>query len=320
MADMGTEKLITVVLPVYNRAAIVMRTLDSIEAQTSNDFHLIIIDNASTDNTFEVLNKWVDKHQECSFKPKLLSEPTPGAAAARNRGLAVAKTPYVMFFDSDDEMRYNHITRVADHLRRFPNTDLLRWNTSFIDSDGWLSTHDKQFHDEMQLHLMHATLATQRFAIRTDIAKNIGGWNQSLSTFDDLEFGVRLIATGCKIQKLHGEPTVLIHHSEECISGNSYSCRVNEIDYALDTMENILREQDLSDDLKILNAKRAIAAAHLKREKNHTAAARFLEKALNSINRKHRQHIKTIYHTVRLFGKGGCFIALKLLGKKAEVC
>lgn len=315
---MGTEKLITVVLPVFNRASIVVRTLDSIEAQTSKDFKLVIVDNASTDNTFEVLTKWVNTHSDSSFQPTLLSESTPGASAARNCGLAAVETPYVMFFDSDDEMRFNHIERIAAHLRRFPNTDLLRWNVSTIDDDGWLTTSDKHFHDEMQLHLMHSTLATLNYAVRTDICRDIGGWNQSISTFDDLELGVRLIASGCKIQKLHGEPSVIIHHSNECISGNDYSSRANEISKALDAIEDTLRNHDRTYDIRILNAKRVIVASHLKREKNIDSSKKFLTKALNSAIGKDRAALYAVYHTVRLFGKGGCFVALKLIGKKVE--
>lgn len=318
--DKETEKLITIVLPVYNRASIVMRTLASIEAQSSRDFRLVIVDNGSSDNTYEVLTKWVESHRDSSFSPILLREPKPGASAARNCGLAEVMTEYVMYFDSDDEMRSNHIARISDHLRRFPQTDLLRWNISMIDSDGWLSTTDKRFHDEMQLHLMHGTLATQRFAVRTSIAKSVGGWNEQLKIYLDLEIGVRLIATGCKISKLNGEPTVVVHHSEECISGNSYSSRTKEIAETLDAIEKILREGERADDMPILNAKRAIVAGHLKREKNHEESSRFLQKSLESASRKEQLYQKMVFRTVRIFGKGGCFVALKLMGKKVEKC
>ena len=316
--DMERGKLITVVVPVYNRAEIVMRTLASIKAQRSEDFSLVIVDNASTDNSAEVLAEWVNAHSDSSFMPKLLTESTPGASAARNRGLNAVTTPYVMFFDSDDEMRPTHIERIANHIKQFPETEILRWNTSTIDSDGWLITKDDHFHDEMQLHLMHSTLATQRFVVRTDIIKSVNGWNESLSTFDDVDMGVRLVGTGSKIRKLNGEPTVLMHHSEECISGNSYSERTEEMDQALTCIETYLTDAERAEDLRILNAKRAILAAHLKREKNESASEKMLKKALNGVAAGDRKYIQAVYQTVKLFGKGGCFVALKLMGKKVE--
>ena len=316
--DMERGKLITVVVPVYNRAEIVMRTLASIKAQRSEDFSLVIVDNASTDNSAEVLAEWVNAHSDSSFMPKLLTESTPGASAARNCGLNAVTTPYVMFFDSDDEMRPTHIERIANHIKQFPETEILRWNTSTIDSDGWQITKDDHFHDEMQLHLMHSTLATQRFVVRTDIIKSVNGWNESLSTFDDVDMGVRLVGTGSKIRKLNGEPTVLMHHSEECISGNSYSERTEEMDQALTCIETYLTDAERAEDLRILNAKRAILAAHLKREKNESASEKMLKKALNGVAAGDRKYIQAVYQTVKLFGKGGCFVALKLMGKKVE--
>ena len=316
--DMERGKLITVVVPVYNRAEIVMRTLASIKAQRSEDFSLVIVDNASTDNSAEVLAEWVNAHSDSSFMPKLLTESTPGASAARNCGLNAVTTPYVMFFDSDDEMRPTHIERIANHIKQFPETEILRWNTSTIDSDGWLITKDDHFHDEMQLHLMHSTLATQRFVVRTDIIKSVNGWNESLSTFDDVDMGVRLVGTGSKIRKLNGEPTVLMHHSEECISGNSYSERTEEMDQALTCIETYLTDAERAEDLRILNAKRAIVAAHLKRENNESASEKMLKKALNGVAAGDRKYIQAVYQTVKLFGKGGCFVALKLMGKKVE--
>lgn len=315
---MEKDKLITVVIPVYNRAQIVLRTLESIKAQTSTDFRLVIVDNASTDNTLDVLTKWVESHSEYPFQPTLLTESKAGASAARNCGLKRVNTRYVMFFDSDDEMRPTHMARISDHLRRFPETELLRWNTSMIDPDGWLTTQEKRFHDEMQLHLLHSTLSTQRFVVCTHIMNQIGGWDENLSTFDDVEMGVRLIASGCKIKELHGEPTVLIHRSEESITGPDYTSRIEEIKLSLNKIETILRENELSEDLRILNAKRAIVAGHLKREKNNRQAQSLLEQAQKSANSGDRPYLRLVYHTIRIFGKGGCFLALKLMGKKRE--
>lgn len=313
-----TDRLITLVVPVRDRAAVVGRTLDSIAAQTSRDFRLVLVDNASTDATPEVLARWVKAHASDPFSPVLLSESKPGASCARNRGLAAADTPYVMFFDSDDEMRPDHIARIADHLRRFPDIDLLRWDVTIIDDDGWSSVKSPRFHDEMQLHLLHGSLATQRYVARTSLVRHAEGWNETLSTFDDLELGVRLIAAASKIRQLHGEPTVVIHRSAQSISGPDYSSRYREISLALDAIESTLHSLERHDDLRILAARRAILAAHFLREGHRDKADAMLARAMDSADGFDRLHLRTIHRITRLLGRGGSYAALKLMGKKPE--
>lgn len=319
--ETSTEKLITVVVPVRNRAGIVERTLDSIAAQTSTDFRLVIVDNGSSDNTPEVLAKWVARHAAKPFAPIVVNEPVQSASRARNRGLAEVNTPYVMFFDSDDEMLPRHIERVAAELRRIPDTALLRWDVGFIDRDGWLTVKNPRFHNEMQLHLLHGTLSTQRYAVKTDLLRSIGGWNNDLSTWDDLELGVRLLLSNISVRKLHGEPTVMIHASDDSITGPDYSSRIAHIRRALDTIEAQLTDTENPDTaiyLDTLRARRAITAALLSREGNRDEAAKMKQSALAGRVFRRSAALRFINTVTRLFGRGGAYTTLMLLGKKAE--
>ncbi|MDE6528594.1 MAG: glycosyltransferase family 2 protein, partial [Muribaculaceae bacterium] len=96
--------LITIVVPVYNRAGIVERTLESIRQQSHRPLSVVLVDNNSTDNTPHVLRKWKSEVEAPDMQVTIVDEPVAGAPAARNRGLGLTTTPYVMFFDSDDIM------------------------------------------------------------------------------------------------------------------------------------------------------------------------------------------------------------------------
>lgn len=314
---MEHAKQLSVVIPMFNRADVVERTLDSITAQTCKDFSLIIVDNGSTDQSVEVVKKWIDRNAS-EIDTRIVSEPRRGAAAARNRGLREVATPYVIFFDSDDEMRPGHIERFFSTLRAHPEADIIRWPVSLIDSDGWSKTIDHHFHDELQLHLMHGTLSTQRYAVRTDFLRNCGGWDEQLSTWDDLELGIRLLLNSPNIIKINGEPTVAIHPTDDSISGNSYSDRSTESEQALDVIQGWLEKGEHTDELFLLDCRRAILAAHYGREKNREASCRLLSKA--KLNKTFRQRLilNTIYRTIRCIGRGGCAIALFLGGKKRD--
>ena len=81
------QPLLTIVVPVRNRQDVVGRTLRSIAAQTLRPLKVILVDNASTDSTLQILRKWADSAADSAIDVKILSETTPGASAARNRGL-----------------------------------------------------------------------------------------------------------------------------------------------------------------------------------------------------------------------------------------
>ena len=95
----------------FNRAACIVNALHSILTQTLCPVQLIVVDNASTDNSKAVVEQWM-KQQNTPCQLLLLSESTPGAAAARNRGLQAVTTTWVSFFDSDDVMSPNFLEQM----------------------------------------------------------------------------------------------------------------------------------------------------------------------------------------------------------------
>lgn len=88
--------LISVIIPSYNRAHIIEKSVRSVLAQTFADFELLIIDDGSTDNTREVIEGMKDG------RIRYVYQENAGACAARNHGISLAQGQYVAFHDSDD--------------------------------------------------------------------------------------------------------------------------------------------------------------------------------------------------------------------------
>ncbi len=86
---------ISVIIPTYNRAKVLSTCIDAILAQDYTNFELIIVDDGSSDNTLELLQKY-------QYQLHIISQENRGVSSARNAGIAKARGKYLAFCDSDD--------------------------------------------------------------------------------------------------------------------------------------------------------------------------------------------------------------------------
>lgn len=93
-----SQPLFSIIIAAYNSENYIAKTLDSIIAQTFNNYEIIIINDGSTDNTATICNSFVEKYNFI----KLINKKNEGVAIARNIGLKIAKGNYIIFIDSDD--------------------------------------------------------------------------------------------------------------------------------------------------------------------------------------------------------------------------
>ncbi len=219
----ATEFSITIVIPVYNRAGIVGDTLRSIAAQTYRPLRIIAVDNGSTDDTLSVLENWKRTTEKDDFRIDIFSEPTPGATAARNRGLKEVESEYVMFFDSDDLMSPGHVERAMKGFSSPSSPDIVGWDVMIHPLGG--APYKGKFKTSSPLwhHLMHGSMSTQRYAIRTEMLRRAGEWNTEIRGWNDLELGTRLLNQHPRMLKLHGRPTVDVIQRELSITGTAFS-------------------------------------------------------------------------------------------------
>lgn len=112
------KPIVSVVLPTYNRAQTLPVAIDSILAQTFQDFELIIVDDGSTDNTQTLLKKYQAK----SDKIKVITHAkNKGVSAARNRGNDVAQGKYIAIMDSDDIATADFLLKSVEFMEKNPS-------------------------------------------------------------------------------------------------------------------------------------------------------------------------------------------------------
>ncbi len=93
------NKTVSVIIPVYNVSKYITYTIESILKQSYKDVEILLIDDCSTDNSAEIIEKYTSVHSNVKY---LKLEKNQGAAVARNKALSIAKGRYVAFLDGDD--------------------------------------------------------------------------------------------------------------------------------------------------------------------------------------------------------------------------
>lgn len=113
-----SNPLVSVIIPTLNRAHLIGETLDSVLAQTYQNWECIVVDDGSTDHTPEVMAGYIanDARFQYHHRPK---DRLPGGNAARNYGFEVSKGEYIQWFDSDDLMVPEKLELEATALTKY---------------------------------------------------------------------------------------------------------------------------------------------------------------------------------------------------------
>lgn len=299
---------LSIVVPVRNRPELIRRCLDSIYNQSYRPIRLFVVDNASTDNTPEVVEDWIRTHDSEDFRVTLLHEPKRGAAAARNRGLREVDTDFMLFFDSDDVMLPELAISVMETFDRNKNLDLVYWRRGFVNDRDEVIPGHYAHRDVLGNHLYHSVLSTQSYAVRTSFMKLAGGWKSELSVWDDWELGLRLLGRN---PDMKGIFRVLVHiyPQEVSITGTDFHSRVGEWEKAIALMEKdaeMFPEWGARRIRDILTYRKVILAAHYSREGFPELASGLLEKSISDswLSGWRKKLLRLIYRYTAAGGRG----------------
>lgn len=120
--------MISVVIPSYNRVHILSRVLDSFCCQTEQNWECIIVDDYSTDSTYDLVQSYSKRDARFIY---LLNTYTKGAQGARNCGIAAAKGEWIALFDSDDYAYPNFLEELSKKITK--KVDVITSNAHMVD-------------------------------------------------------------------------------------------------------------------------------------------------------------------------------------------
>lgn len=195
---LSTNKLFSVIVPVYNRGLLITEALDSIKTQTHRPIEIIVVDDGSTDNTAEVVHEWAKANNEPGeLILKYFHQENAGPSAARNRGIQEISGEYVQYLDSDDRL---HPDRLEILSMTFEETgaDFIQTGFDGFDSETGeiIERHfGKPNESQLEVALRGKLWAnTLRSAFRRSLVCNAGLWNIEMTCFEDREYVERAVA------------------------------------------------------------------------------------------------------------------------------
>ena len=120
------NKIVSVVIPMYNAQNDILRCLTSVHNQTYKKLEVIVVNDGSKDNSELLVNEFMNKHPE--LKISLINKSNGGVSSARNIGLKLANGGFIALLDSDDDWYPNKIETQLNLFNQYPTIDFLACN------------------------------------------------------------------------------------------------------------------------------------------------------------------------------------------------
>ncbi|HEV2169794.1 MAG TPA: glycosyltransferase family A protein [Candidatus Binatus sp.] len=186
---------ISVIIPTYNRRAMVREAIGSVLAQSFQDFELIVIDDGSGDATDQEISQLTDD------RIRYKSVEHGGPAAARNRGVELARAPMIAFLDSDDLWAQDKLERQIALMRANPACAISQTGEKWIRNGRRVNPgtrHRKRAGDIFVDSLRTCLISMSATIMRTELFRALGGFDEIMLAAEDYDLWLRiLIAHEC---------------------------------------------------------------------------------------------------------------------------
>lgn len=192
-AQLFPAPLVTVVIPAFNPGNYLRLAVQSILCQTFKDFELIVIDDGSTDGSFEQLAN------ERDFRLRLVhNERNLGLVKTRNLGIDLARAPLLAVLDSDDIAKPNRLQLQVERFISDPDLVLLGSCADVIDSTGQVcgSIDTREYLDaDIRKSMLRVNWFIQSSVMfRTEVVRNLGGYPANIPIAEDYALWLKIIA------------------------------------------------------------------------------------------------------------------------------
>ncbi len=190
---------ISVIMASFNRAGYLQRSVESLLAQTYKSWELIFVDDGSTDNSFKVMDNYLNNFENLRY----MKHRNKKLALSRNTGIAASVGNFITFLDSDDEYEPNHLEIRMKLMDENPDLDLIHGGVRIIGNPFVADKHDPT----KLIHLNECVIGGTFFGKRKMFVE-LGGfknlpYSEDSDLFERAEKKYKIIKTD--------EPTYIYH-------------------------------------------------------------------------------------------------------------
>lgn len=210
-----SKPLVSAIITTHNRADLLPRALKSVLGQTYNPLEIVVVDDASTDNTEEVVRGFQQKHEIRYIK----NDTSQGPAETRNIGIRAATGKFVAGLDDDDEW---HRDRVAEMVKAYSDEySFVTTDTTMKFPNGQADWRKKKVID-LQTLLFTNQVGNQVLVLR-DRMLEVGGFDTEMSAVEDYDLWVRLCAVYGPVRNVQ-QPlqTIYMDHQKERVTDREF--------------------------------------------------------------------------------------------------
>jgi glycosyltransferase involved in cell wall biosynthesis len=203
--------LVSVIIPAYNAAATIGRALASVRAQAGVGAEIIVINDASSDQTSDVVRADIAPGENIQL---LELAANSGASAARNAGIRIARGRYLAFLDADDVWLPEKLRRQVAAIAADPAITLVSCNSQMTSAagvplkEGHVNRPPVQGDQAWKTLLVYNFVPTPTVLTHTALVRELGGFDESLAVGEDLDLWIKLAIRG-KVAVL---PQILINY------------------------------------------------------------------------------------------------------------
>ena len=183
---------VSVIIPTYNRRAMVREAIESVLAQTVTFFELIVVDDGSSDGTGEDFARLGAEHAKTIRIERTANR---GPAAARNRGVAMARAPLVAFLDSDDLWAPDKLARHLEFMRENPGCAISQTDEIWIRNGRRVNPgmrHRKRAGDYFVESLRTCLVSPSAVLMTKELFDSVGGFDEDMRAGEDYDLWLRI--------------------------------------------------------------------------------------------------------------------------------
>lgn len=196
----------SIIIPSYNRADLIGKTIRSILDQTFQDFEIIVIDDCSRDNTQEVVLAFKDTRIHYHKNNSNLER-----SASRNKGIGLSKGKYITFLDSDDYYYVHHLQTSYNYLSNH-SSEVYYQRYAIVDSAGAVTGHGRKIKNRFFIQLLQegTIFHLNGIFIKKEIADTTL-FREDMNQSEDYEFFIRLLLSH-KLEYTNEISSALLQH------------------------------------------------------------------------------------------------------------